>query len=80
MTRDEELRIQMENDLRKLKQRLKQNPQDSAGMLALRMKYPFNSSSSALKSLLLNDDYDLKTLSSLLLAEYHSWNRKHRNR
>ena len=63
MSNDEELRIQMENDLRKLKEKL---------------KYPFNSSSDSLKSLLINDDYDLKTLSALLLAEYRSWNQKHR--
>ena len=73
MINDEELRMQMENDLRRLKEKLKETPDDPLPL----MKYPFNSSSDSLKSLLLHDDYDLQTLSSLLLAEYHSWNRKH---
>ena len=71
MINDEELRMQMENDLRRLKEKLKETPDDPLPLMALRMKYPFNSSSDSLKSLL------LQTLSSLLLAEYHSWNRKH---
>ena len=78
MSNDEELRIQMENDLRKLKEKLKKDPADPLPLMVLRMKYPFNSSSDSLKSLLINDDYDLKTLSALLLAEYRSWNQKHR--
>ena len=78
MSNDEELRIQMENDLRKLKEKLKKDPADPLPLMALRMKYPVNSSSDSLKSLLINDDYDLKTLSALLLAEYRSWNQKHR--
>lgn len=77
MINDEELKMQMENDLRRLKEKLKETPDDPLPLMALRMKYPFNSSSDSLKSLLLHDDYDLQTLSSLLLAEYHSWNRKH---
>ncbi len=78
MSNDEGLRIEMENDLRKLKEKLRKDSADSLPLMALRMKYPFNSSSDSLKSLLINDDYDLKTLSALLLAEYRSWNQKHR--